>query len=56
MIKLKDIVRDILKEFTGTNVGTGLNIGDSWPDGLFTKYGENYGRNIVERWRRFYKV
>ena len=40
MIKLKDVLRKVLKEFTGVNFGTGLNIGDSWPDGLFTKYGE----------------
>ena len=40
MIKLKKILKKVLREFTGTNVGTGLNIGDSWPDGLFTKYGE----------------
>ena len=31
---------NIIKEVSGTNVGTGLNIGDSFPDGLFTKYGE----------------
>ena len=36
MIKLKDLI----KEFTGTTVGYGLNTGDAWPDGLFTKYGE----------------
>tara|TARA_B100000287_G_C20404932_1_gene691182 strand:+ start:121 stop:747 length:627 start_codon:yes stop_codon:yes gene_type:complete len=31
---------NIIKEVSGTNVGTGLNTGDAWPDGLFTKYGE----------------
>ena len=36
MIKLKDLI----KEFSGTTVGYGLNTGDAWPDGLFTKYGE----------------
>ena len=36
MKKLKDLV----KEFSGTTVGRGLNTGDAWPDGLFTKYGE----------------
>lgn len=36
MIKLKDL----LKEFSGTTVGYGLNTGDAWPDGIFTKYGE----------------
>ena len=30
----------LIREVSGTNVGTGLNIGDAWPDGLFTKYGE----------------
>jgi len=36
MLKLKDLI----KEFTGTTVGYGLNTGDAWPDGIFTKYGE----------------
>ena len=36
MIKLKKILKKVLREFTVTNVGTVLNIGDSWPDGLFT--------------------
>ena len=40
MIKLKNIVKKVIKEITGTNVGSGLNVGDSWPDCIFTKYGE----------------
>ena len=30
----------IIKEVSSTNAGYGLNTGDAWPDGLFTKYGE----------------
>ena len=30
----------IIKEVSGTTYGQGLNTGDAWPDGLFTKYGE----------------
>jgi hypothetical protein len=30
----------LIKEVSGTTVGSGLDIGDAWPDGLFTKYGE----------------
>ena len=33
-------LKDLIKEFTGTTVGYGLNTGDAWPDGIFTKYGE----------------
>ena len=29
-----------LIESTMTNFGSGLNTGDAWPDGIFTKYGE----------------
>ena len=29
-----------LIESSMTNVGYGLNIGDAWPDGIFTRYGE----------------
>ena len=30
----------LIREVSGTTVGTGLNTGDAWPDGIFTKYGE----------------
>ena len=33
-------LKNLLKEGSGTTVGYGLNTGDAWPDGLFTKYGE----------------
>ena len=33
MIKLKDILR----EMTGTTIGRGLDTGDAWPDGSFTR-------------------
>ena len=39
-MKKKVKLKNLLKEYTGTNVGTGLNTGDAWPDGIFTKYGE----------------
>ena len=31
---------EIIKEASSTNAGYGLDTGDAWPDGLFTKYGE----------------
>ena len=30
----------LIKEASMTNVGYGLDTGDAWPDGIFTKYGE----------------
>ena len=38
--KMRRTDRKKLMEYSGTNVGTGLNTGDAWPDGIFTKYGE----------------
>ena len=35
-------LKDLLSEFNTTTVGNGGGIahGDSWPDGIFTRYGE----------------
>ena len=30
----------LIKEVSRTTTGGGLDTGDAWPDGLFTKYGE----------------
>ena len=38
--KIETEMYKLIKEVSGTNVGTGLNTGDAWPDGIFTKYGE----------------
>ena len=38
--KLEHKMYKLIREVSGTNVGTGLNTGDAWPDGIFTKYGE----------------
>jgi hypothetical protein len=31
---------NLIREISATTVGSGLNTGDAWPDGIFTKYGE----------------
>ena len=30
----------LVNEISGTTVGSGLNHGDAWPDGIYTRYGE----------------
>ena len=40
MNKLEKKMYNLIKEVSMTTTGYGLNTGDAWPDGLFTKYGE----------------
>ena len=35
-----DGLAKLINEYSGTTTGYGLNTGDAWPDGIFTKYGE----------------
>ena len=39
-MKFSNKIEKQLYESSTTTYGGGLNTGDAWPDGLFTKYGE----------------
>ena len=40
MNKLEKKMYNLIKEVSMTTTGYGLNTGDAWADGLFSKYGE----------------
>ncbi len=40
MNKIESQMYKLIKEVSRTTTGGGLDTGDAWPDGLFTKYGE----------------